>query len=303
MTMLTDFLTVADLEKTADLQLFANQVVEGLRSGLHASPLKGQSTEFKQHRQYVPGDEIRRLDWKVFGKTDRFYIREFEEETNLHATLLLDRSGSMGYRGSGADHNKLEYATRLSACLAHLLVQQQDSVGLITFDERVRRIIPARSRPRHLRVLISEMAGAETGGESELSGLFLEVAPKLPRRGMLILISDCFCDASKLLRSLASLRHANHEVLIFQIWDRDELEFPFRGWTKFECLEKAGAEQLVDPAHLRTIYLDNLARFRDELERGCRRHRISLIPTVTDEPYADSLANYLIARRRTLRKR
>src|SRR6187399_2854955 len=154
MSLITSFLTKPDLQRVSRLQIFARQVVEGFCSGLHRSPHKGFSVEFKQHRQYVPGDEIRHIDWRVFGRSDRFYIREYEEETNLRATLLLDLSGSMKYGRNGV--TKYQYATRLAACLAYLMIGQQDSVGLVTFDTKVRKYIPPRSRISHLRVIMDE---------------------------------------------------------------------------------------------------------------------------------------------------
>jgi uncharacterized protein (DUF58 family) len=287
----TDFLTPADLQKISNLQVLARQVVEGFCSGLHRSPHKGFSVEFKQHRQYVPGDEIRHIDWRVFGRSDRYYIREYEEETNLRATLLLDLSGSMDYGRKG--FSKYQYATRLAACLAYLMLGQQDSVGLVTFDTEVRRYIPPRSRVSHLRVLLDELEKGRPGGETELGDVFHDLVPKLHRRGLLVIISDLFGDVSSLLKALAHFRHAHHEILIFQIWDRDELEFPFKGWTQFDSLETAGVKHLLDPAILRQAYLANLQKFRDELTRGCRRHKIDLVPFTTDQPYAEALAAYL----------
>lgn len=296
MPKVTEFLQAADLQKISNLQVLARQVVEGFCSGLHRSPHKGFSVEFKQHRQYVPGDEIRHIDWRVFGRSDRFYIREYEEETNLRATLILDRSGSMGYRGE-ASASKFAYGTKLAACLAYLMLQQQDSVGLVTFDTAIRRYIPPRSRVSHLKVLIDELEKGEVGGETELGDVFHDLVPKLHRRGLLVIISDCFGDVAKFLKAMAHFRHAFHEILVFQIWDRDELEFRFRGWTQFECLERAGIKHLLDPVLLREAYLTNLERFRADLTRGCRRHKIDLVPFVTDQPYAEALAAYLSRRR------
>ena len=295
MAHVSDFLKPEDLQKISNLQILARQVVEGFCSGLHRSPHKGFSVEFKQHRQYVPGDEIRHIDWRVFGRSDRFYIREYEEETNLRSTILLDLSGSMNYGRGGV--TKYQYATRLAACLAYLMLGQQDSVGLVTFDTKVRRYIPARSRVSHLRVLIDELQRAEPGGETELGTVFHDLVPKLHRRGLLIIISDLFGDVTSLLKALAHFRHAHHEILVFQIWDRDELEFPFKGWTQFESLETSGAKHLLDPALLREAYLANLAKFRDELTLGCRRNKIDLVPFTTDQPYSDALAAYLSRRR------
>ncbi len=291
---MASFLEPAELQKVSNLQIFARQVVEGFCSGLHRSPHKGFSVEFKQHRQYVPGDEIRHIDWRVFGRSDRFYIREYEEETNLRATFLLDLSGSMNYGRNGA--TKYQYAVRLAACLAYLMIGQQDSVGLVTFDTKVRKYIPPRSRVSHLRVLMDELEKSEPGGETELGDVFHDLVPKLHRRGLLVIISDLFGDVPSLLKALAHFRHAHHEILVFQIWDRDELEFPFKSWTQFESLETAGAKHLLDPALLREAYLANLEKFRDELTRGCRRHKIDLAPFCTDQPCADALAHYLSRR-------
>ena len=302
MAHVSDFLTPSDLQKISNLQVVARQVVEGFCSGMHRSPHKGFSVEFKQHRQYVPGDEIRHIDWRVFGRSDRFYIREYEEETNLRATILLDLSGSMkyGHAGgakAGAGVTKYQYATRLAACLAYLMIGQQDSVGMVTFDTKIRKYIPPRSRVSHLRVLIDELQRSEPGGETEIGDVFHDLVPKLHRRGLLIILSDCFGDVPSLLKALAHFRHAHHEILIFQIWDRDELEFPFKQWTQFECLERAGVKHLLDPVLLREAYLANLEAFRAELVKGCRRHKIDLVPFTTDQPYAEALAAYMSRRR------
>ena len=295
MSHVADFLTPSDLQRISNLQVFARQVVEGFCSGLHRSPHKGFSVEFKQHRPYVPGDEIRHIDWRVFGRSDRFYIREYEEETNLRATLILDRSGSMGYAG-GKVSSKFVYATKLAACLSYLMLQQSDSVGLVTFDTEIRRYIPPRSRVSHLKVLIDELENGATGGETELGEVFHDLVPKLHRRGLLVILSDCFGDVNTFLKAMAHFRHAYHEILVFQIWDRDELDFPFKGWTQFECLERAGIKHMLDPVLLRQAYLENLEKFRDELTRGCRRHKIDLVPFCTDQPYAEALAAYLSRR-------
>jgi uncharacterized protein (DUF58 family) len=290
-----DFLAPADLQRISNLQIFARQVVEGFCSGLHRSPHKGFSVEFKQHRPYVPGDEIRKIDWRVFGRSDRFYIREYEEETNLRATLILDLSGSMAYGRKGGI-TKAQYAMRLAASLAYLMLGQQDSVGLVTFDTKLRRYIPPRSRISHLQVLIDELQKEKPGGETEIGRVFHDLVPKLHRRGLLVIISDLFGDVTELLKALAHFRHAHHEILVFQIWHPDELEFRFKGWTQFESLEVADKRHLLEPALLREAYLENLAKFRDELTRGCRRHKIDLVPFTTAQPYAEALAAYLSRR-------
>jgi uncharacterized protein (DUF58 family) len=295
MAEVSTYLTAKDVQLVTNLQILARQVVEGFCTGLHRSPHKGYSVEFRQHRQYVPGDEIRHLDWKVFGKSDRFYIREYEEETNLRATILLDSSGSMAYGSDGI--SKHHYACRLAACLSYLMMQQADGVGLVTFDTKVREYIPHRTTPRHLNVLFNTLEETKIGGETEIGKVFQKLVPKLHSRGLLIVISDLFGDVPSLLKSLAHFRHAHHEIVIFQIWDRAELDFPFDRWTRFESLEDEHFH-LIDPAHVKKNYLNKLEEFREQLKKGCHRHKIDLVPMVTDQPYADALARYLALRGR-----
>ena len=296
MSDISQFVTHDDVKKISNLQVLARQVVDGFCTGMHKSPKKGFSVEFRQHRQYVHGDDTRHLDWKVYGKSDRFYIREYEEETNLRATILLDTSGSMEY--SSGDTTKHEYATRLAACLSYLMLQQTDGVGLMTFDTELRTYIPPRSLPSHMRVIVDALEKSQPGGETSLGKVFHELVQKVHRRGLLIIISDCFDDVKDLLSALAHFRHAHHEIIIFQIWDRAELEFPFDQWTRFESLEVPADFQMVDPAHLKNAYLENVEKFKDELNQGCHRYKIDLVQTVTDTPYADALAQYLKLRSR-----
>ena len=299
MAHVSDVLSSHDLGKFANLQVLAKQVMEGFYAGRHRSPHKGFSVEFKEHRSYVHGDDIRTIDWKLFGKTDRLYIREYEEETNLRCTILLDSSGSMSYSGTRSQGvSKHDYAVRTAACLAYMMLQQQDSVGLVTFDRRVRRYIPPRAQPKHLRAIIEELQHQKPAFETELGDVFHEMVAKIHRRGLLVIISDLFGDVNQLMKALAHFRHANHEVLIFQIWDPDELDFPFQQWTQFASLEDSARRHLVDPAQLRAAYLKKLDEFREQLTNGCNRHRITLVPMTTDQPYADSLAAFLALRRK-----
>jgi uncharacterized protein (DUF58 family) len=295
MGRISALLTPQDIQKIERLEVVARLVVEGFCAGMHRSPHKGFSVEFRQHRPYVHGDEIRHIDWKVFGKTDRFYIREYEEETNLRATILLDKSGSMAY-GSGSVR-KLDYAVRLAACLSHLMLRQADGVGLLTFDTAMREYIPPRTRPGHLRVLFDTLERTKAGDETELGKVFHDLVPKIQRRGLLIILSDCFGNLPELISALAHFRHAHHELILFQLWDRAELEFPFQHWTQFNCMETT-TKHLVDPAHLRKAYLEKVRQFREELRRGCHNYRIDWVPLVTDEPYAEALARYLTLRKR-----
>jgi uncharacterized protein (DUF58 family) len=296
MAKITEVLAPEDLQKISNLDIVARLVVEGFCTGLHRSPHKGFSVEFRQHRSYVPGDEIRHIDWKVYGKSDKLFIREYEEETNLRATLVVDKSGSMDY-GSGKI-TKLQYAVRLAACLAHLMLRQADGVGLVTFDDDVRHYIPPRTRASHLRVLLDGLTSCKAGGETEIGRVFHDLVPKIHRRGLVIVLSDLFCDVTELMAALAHFRHAHHEIILFQIWDRAELEFPFKNWTRFESLENREIAHLVDPGHIRRAYLEKVAEFREELRNGCSKYRIDLVPMVTDEPYSSALAQYLTRRRK-----
>lgn len=300
MPHISDVLSAQDLSKFTNLQVMAKQVVEGFCNGLHRSPHKGFSVEFKEHRSYVHGDDVRTIDWKLFGKTDKLFIREYEEETNLRCTILLDSSGSMRYCGSRSNGvSKHQYAVRTAACLSHLMLQQQDSVGLVTFDKKVRRYIPPRARPKHLQAIITELAKQQPEFETELGHVFHQMVAKIQRRGLLVIFSDLFGDVETLMKSLAHFRHANHEIIIFQIWDPDELDFPFRQWTQFASLESSDNKHLVDPAQIRKAYLEKLEDFRTQLTKGCHRHKISLVPMTTDQPYADTLAAYLALRRKS----
>ena len=281
-----------ELQSIANLQLMAKQTVEGAITGMHRSPHKGFSVEFAQHREYVQGDEIRRVDWKVIAKTDRYFVREYEEETNLRAMLLVDASGSMGYAGESGQ-TKLQHALKLAACLAHIIMRQSDSIGLMTFDTDIRAHIPPRSSNRHLRVLYEEMLHTKPGGETDLSKVFHDIVPRLQKRGMIFILSDCFTDVKGLLKSLAHFRHAAHEVVSFHVMDRDEVEFPFDAWTRFENLELAGEFRMVDPTSFRAAYLDNFAKFTVALKEGCQRHRIDLVPMYTHESLTDCLARFL----------
>jgi len=297
MATLSDILNAEDIAPLQHLQLFARTVVEGFTTGLHASPHKGFSVEFRQHRPYVQGDEIRRLDWKIFGRSDRFYIREYDEETNLRATILLDASGSMGYRGQGGVE-KFDYARKLAASLAYLLMSQQDAVGLVTFDNKVRDMIPNRTRITHLHQMLECMVKTQPGAETSLAGVLESLAARLKRRGLLILISDFFDDVPALMRAVGILRRKGHELLVFQLWDRDELEFPFSKWSRFENLENLEDNLMLDPAVIRQSYLKVLAEFRQNLRDGLLKHEVDVVEMQTDQPHALALKEYLTLRMR-----
>jgi uncharacterized protein (DUF58 family) len=294
---LSSILEAEDITSLHNLQLFARTVVEGFTSGHHTSPHKGFSVEFRQHRPYVQGDDIRRLDWKIFGRADRFYIREFDEETNLRATIVLDASGSMAYRGQKGVL-KFDYARKLAAAMAYLLMSQQDAVGLITFDSKVRDFIPNQTRITHLHHVLETMIKTEPGKDTALAPVLESLAQRLKRRGLVILISDFFDDPAALLKAIGVLRKKGHEIIAMQLWDRDELEFPFGQWSRFENLEKDEDFLLLDPATIRQRYLEVLKNFQEQLKDGLRKHQVDFLSLPTDEPHAAALRSYLALRMR-----
>lgn len=297
MAKLSDLLPAEDLAQLHGLPLFARTVMEGFSTGMHASPHKGFSVEFRQHRPYVQGDEIRRLDWKIFGRSDRFYIREFDEETNLRATVVLDASGSMSYRGTKGVI-KFDHARKLAAALAYVLTGQQDAVGLVTFDSKVREFIPCRTKITHLHNILETLQRSEPGADTSLAGVLQNLAGRLKKRGLLMLISDGFDDAEALLQAVGVLRKQGHDIIIFQMWDRDEIDFPFSRWARYENLENHEDFLLLDPAAVRQRYLQVLAKFREDLTEGLRKHQVDLVPIFTDEPVAAAVKSYLALRMR-----
>lgn len=295
-----DLLKPSDLQRISKLQMLAREVVEGYCSGRHRSPQKGFSVEFKEHRQYVQGDELKNIDWKVFAKSDRLYIRQYEEETNLRCTLLVDRSGSMAYAGDRSIERmtKYDYAVRLAASFAYFMLSQQDSVGLITFDDEPREQIPLRSRPSHLKAILQVLAQNDSRRETDLGGVFRKIAPKLGRRGVVVILSDAMGDIDSIARALAQFRAARHEVIFFQLMDPDEVDFPFGGRIQFRDLENFQHEHTVDAKSLQQAYLDKLAEHDETLKEACRKHRVDLIRLTTDQSFVDALAEYVAARRR-----
>src|SRR5438067_3444416 len=283
------------LSQIARLQVRARQVVEGVISGLHRSPYHGFSVEFAQHREYTPGDEIRYLDWKVFGRSDRFYVKQFEEETNLKAYILLDTSDSMTYR-SGA-LSKLEYGCIVAASLAQLMLQQRDAVGLGLFSDQLRRYLPPRGLASHFTQMLAELEAPATAPKTDLAATFHAMAERIKRRGLIIVISDLFGPPEQALLGLRHFRHRKHEVIVFHVLDRHEIEFPFDDLTRFDGLE-GEPELLVDPHSVRADYLREFGGFVENLERGCREIDVDLVRMPTDEPIERLLSSYLAKRMR-----
>lgn len=288
-------LNAADHEAISQLQFLARGVVEGLTAGKHRSPLKGSSVEFKEHREYVRGDELKSIDWKLFGKTDRLFIRQYEDETNLQAMVLVDQSGSMGFQGKHAELSKLDFAKRLAACLCTLLVQQHDAVGVATIDTELRQSLPPRSSPNHLQKIFTTLVQASPGGETALSQALQQASAKLKRRGLVILISDCFDRVDDLLPALNFFRHRGNEVIVLQVWDRDELEFPFRNRTEFRSLENQH-QRLLDPQTLRKSYLAKVAEFREQLEKETAKSRIDYLSCTSDQDCGEVLRELMLSR-------
>ena len=290
MSFVTRYLEPSLVERLNHLQLSARSVVEGSIIGQHRSPVKGASVEFRQHRFYTPGDEPKRLDWRVFGRTDRPFVKEYDEETNLRSVLMLDCSGSMAYAGKSG--NKHEYAARLVASLAYLMLAQTESVGLGLFGSRLEQWIAPRAGSHQLSRVIDALERAAPRGEARISQAMQEAADRLGRRSLIIIVSDCFAPVPMLREGLARLRHDRHETILLQVLDRDELQFPFRTWSRFRGLE-GETPQLLEPALVRRTYLENLRRHRRELEETCRALGAEFYSFVTDRPLIDSLTSFL----------
>mgnify|MGYP001580605299 CR=1 FL=1 len=295
------------LGRLGRLQFIARGVVEGFVTGRHRSPYKGFSAEFAEHRQYVPGDDVRDLDWRVYGRNDRYYVKQFIDETNLRATILLDASGSMAYAGdraspvAGRVPSKFEYGRYVAASMAHLMIHQQDAVGLVTFDRRVRRYIPARSRPMHLRIVLDELAATRAGDETALAPVLHDIAERIHRRGLVMLISDLFADVDAILEALHHFRHRKHEVVVFQVLADEELTFPFQQWTDFHGLEQPDRNIRLDPRAVRAEYLARFEQFQRRLRTDCGRMKIDCVTLCTRDPYDNALAVYLAGRQQKVK--
>ncbi|MEO0083965.1 MAG: DUF58 domain-containing protein, partial [candidate division WOR-3 bacterium] len=283
------------LTKLKRIDLKARLVVEGFLTGLHRSPFKGFSCEFAEYRTYMPGDEPKRIDWKIYAKTDRFYVREYQEETNLKAYILLDASNSMSYTSDKV--TKIEYGSCLAASLAYLLIKQRDSVGLLTFTTKINDYIPPRSTPTHLSVLFGAIDKIKTGGETDLANCFHQLAERIKRRGLVIIISDLFDDKERIITALRHFRHKKHEVLVFHILDKNEINFAFNQPLILKDLETA-KEISLDPRVIRKHYQKSIADYFSDFKRRCRMHLIDYHLITTDMPLDFALLSYLQKRKR-----
>jgi uncharacterized protein (DUF58 family) len=287
-------------QRTAKLQrlsLVARQAVEGFISGLHRSPHRGFSVEFAGHREYSPGDDTRHLDWVAWGRTDRYYVKQYEQETNLRAYILLDTSRSMDFT-MGQGPTKFAYGCFLAACLAYLMCRQQDVVGMIAFDEAVRFHLSPGSTPAHLDRLFTRLEQLRPGKGTAIARTFHELADRLHKRSLVIVISDLYDERSEVARALQHFVHKKHQTIVFHLLDRAELEFPFRKMHNFVDME-TGQRMQVDPRTVREAYLEEVQRFIEACRRDCSERNIEYVLAPTDRPYDQMLLEYL-ARRRAL---
>jgi len=283
------------LAKLKGLQLRARHIVEGYVAGLHRSPYRGFSIEFAEHREYAPGDDLRYVDWKVFGRTDKYYLKQFEDETNLICYLVLDISESMRYQGPGSALSKFEYAQCLAATMAWLVLQQQDAVGLVTFDNEIRANVAPSSNASHLRSLLQVMEDVRPQAKTTTGPIFHELAERFRKRGVVLILSDLFDEVGSLMAGLKHFSHRRHDVILLHVLDPAELEFPFRNPTMFQGLEQY-PDVLADPRSLRKAYLQEMDAFRNEIQKGCRQHAMDYQLISTDRPLDEALSKYLAER-------
>jgi len=283
------------LERIKRLDIRARRVVEGFLTGQHRSPYNGFAVEFASHREYTQGDELKHIDWKVWSKTDRLYIKEYEEETNLRCHIVLDCSKSMGYAGPDGGWRKFDYAATAAASLAYLLQQQQDAVGLITFNTDVATVMPPRSSPDQLRRLMHEMEATEVDDQTDVGSAFPKMAQQLRMRGMVVIFSDLFADLEDLKTAVQELRLRKHEVMIFHVMHDDEISFPFRDMTKFVSLE---SDDLLntDPRALRKAYIEVVEKYLAKVKKMCGSAGVDYTLVRTDDPLDAVLSRYLAKR-------
>ncbi len=283
------------LARIKGLHLRARHIVEGYVAGLHRSPFRGFSIEFAEHRDYAPGDDLRYVDWKVYGRTDKLYVKQYDDETNLVCQLVLDVSQSMSYRSPSAPLSKFEYGQALAAALAWLVLQQQDAVGLVTFDQQVRAAVRPSSHAVHLQPIFQVLETAVLDGRTRAGAVFHALAERLTRRSVVVVLSDLFDAPSALLAGLQHFRHRQHDVIVFHILDPQELDFSFQRPTRFQGLEQR-PHVLADPRSMRRAYLREFAEFQRAVRIGCRRLGLDYVEMRTDRPFDVALSHYLSRR-------
>lgn len=287
------FFSPADAAKVSRLQLTARQVVEGIITGQHKSPHRGFSVEFSEHRDYTAGDEIRHVDWRAYARSDRYYIKLYEQETNLRATLVIDTSASMRF---GSPVTKIDYARHLAACLAYLLAHQQDLAGLVTIDDQIRAELPAGSSPSHLDRLFKALESVEPGNVTDLPRQLHGLCERLPRRSLIILLTDLWVDPDELVKSLQHLRYRKHQAMVLHLLDRAEIDLPYDRQVTFQDLETNEKLQ-IDATELRDVYREQLQDYLARVRRVCNDTNAEYHDVYVDEPYDRALVR-LMSRRK-----
>lgn len=277
------------------ISMRAKMVVEGYIIGQHRSPYHGFSVEFAEHRSYESGDEVRHIDWKLYGKTNRLYVKRYEEETNLRAHLILDTSKSMAY--TSGEISKLQYGSYLLAALSYLMISQQDAAGVVLFDESIRSFVPPKSTPSHLNTLLNVLDVKSPGNDTKIEPVLHEMAERIKKRGLVIIISDLFDDPKNIMNGLKHFRHSKQEVILFHILDRNELEFNFNTRTKFVDME-SGEEITTDPWHIQNDYKNLIKGLQDYYKSECRLNLIDYVPLFTDDSLDRGLSEYFNKRQR-----
>lgn len=293
------WLDPAIVARLANLDVRARLVVEGFIAGMHRSPFHGFSVEFAEHRPYMPGDPLKNMDWKVWARSDRYLVKQYTEETNLRAHLLLDLSGSMGFASERASVSKLEYARSLAAALAYLMLGQQDAVGALTFADAPRTYVPARATRSHLDVLLKTIGSGQPEGRTRLGPALHELAERIKRRGLVVLFSDLMDRPDEVLHGLQHFRHRHHEVIVFHVLDPDEVDFPYHDTATFVDLE-TGERLTTEPWEIAARYREKLDAWRNRYATSCREQRIDYVPLDTRTPFDRALMAYLEKRARLL---
>jgi uncharacterized protein (DUF58 family) len=286
----------AVIQRAEMLGLNARQIVEGYMAGAHKSPLRGMAIEFSQHREYAPGDDLRHLDYKVLGRTDRYYIKQYEQETNFVAHLLVDGSESMQY-GSG-NTTKFEYARQMAATLGYIILLQRDAVAVSIFDTAARQRRPRTDNMGRMQDILMTLSAFEPMEQTDIAKMLHDLASELKRKGIVILISDLFDDEERILEGIQHLLFGGHEVLVFHVMDHAEIEFPFAGSVEFIGLER-GVRLTTQPDALRKSYCSEVQAFRDRMRLACERNRCHYVFADTSQPWGEVLSGYLASRQHT----
>lgn len=284
------------IHQVARLDLRAKFIVEGFLQGLHASPFQGFSVEFSEHRKYTPGDDLKDLDWSVYAKTDKYYLRKYQAETNVTGYLAMDLSASMAYTYR-QELTKFEYGICLAAALGYLMIHQQDPVGLVTFDTQIRTALPPRSKRTQLGHILALLANLKPAGKTDIAACLHQLAAMLRQRSLLMLFSDLLADPEPILKSLYQLRHRGHEIILFHILDESEVHFPFDGVVEFADVED-NQKMTLDARSMRPDYLRSLESFRDRYKSDCARAGIDYVPIDTSVNFDKALMEYLLQRKR-----